>query len=265
MWRFRKNNLIINDQDKLFAHKVHLEKLLKAKPHIQNKGPEMPNFLKNKLSINEYLRSKEHKRCYENAVIFSRLLDIDNSISEYSYINRPIYCAAFDKKKYNFDKTEKMRNTLMENKHFFVRLIKQKSHYPTQYLINSKDYELLLKRNNKKRIDNPNINFATFNEFKKNLEKKYKLRRSYSAENIEPIYSNEKRYKKYYQDVNENSTSRNNFDLNYVSSIKSYKDINSKNSCNNIGCLSTMISSKQGKCISRCQSAFMRSQKYYNY
>ena len=49
MWRFRKNNLLVNEKDKLFVHKVHLERLLHAKTHIQNKGPKMPFFLKNKI------------------------------------------------------------------------------------------------------------------------------------------------------------------------------------------------------------------------
>ena len=42
---------LINDKDKLFVHRVHLERLLNAKTHIQNKGPETPYFMKNKLSI----------------------------------------------------------------------------------------------------------------------------------------------------------------------------------------------------------------------
>ena len=104
MWNFRKNNLIINDSDNFFVHKVHLERLLHTKTHIKNKGPELPFFIKNKLSLKEALRSKERKRCYENTILFSRLLEIDNSMSNYSRYNKPVYCPAFDKLRYNFTK-----------------------------------------------------------------------------------------------------------------------------------------------------------------
>ena len=59
MWRIRKNNLIINEHDNFFSHRTHLEKLLYAKPHVQNKGPKMPFFLKNKYQqIIYYVQSK---------------------------------------------------------------------------------------------------------------------------------------------------------------------------------------------------------------
>ena len=266
MWKFRKNNLIINDQDNLLAHRIHLEKLLRAKPHIQNKGPEMPYFMKNKLSIKQFLKSKDRKRCYENAVIFSHLLKIDNSISDYGQQNKPIYCAAFDRKKYNFDKTEKMRNTQRENNQLFTRLINQKTHYPFQNLLKAKFFEIHLKKTIlKQRFDNPNINFATFYEFKKNIIKKLKFKKSRSVECLEPSDFDEKDL---YYNCNSKCDSelmdKNNLSFNYLgSSGKSFKDnINKHN--NNIGCLSTMINTKTklGKEINRCQSAFMKRLNY---
>ena len=267
MWKFRKNNLIINDQDKLLAHRIHLEKLLRAKPHIQNKGPEMPYFMKNKLSIKQFLKSKDRKRCYENAVIFSRLLKIDNSISDYGPQNKPIYCAAFDRKKYNYEKYEKMRNTQRENSQLFTRLINQKTHYPIQNLLNAKFFEIHLKKHLlKQRFDNPNINFATFCEFKKNIVKKLKNKKSRSVEYLDPSDFDEKDY------FNSNCISKcdselmdkNNCCFSYMGSLgKSFKDnINKHN--NNSGFLSTMLTSKTklGKDITRCQSAFMKRQNY---
>ena len=140
MWNFRKNNLIINDSDNFFVHKVHLERLLHTKTHIKNKGPELPFFIKNKLSLKEALRSKERKRCYENTILFSRLLEIDNSMSNYSRYNKPVYCPAFDKLRYNFTKKEKAKNTKRQNKVIFTRLLKQKSHYPTNLFLNLNNY-----------------------------------------------------------------------------------------------------------------------------
>ena len=174
MWRMRKNNLLINDKDKLFVHRVHLERLLHAKPHVKNKGPETPYFMKNQLSKKELLRSKERKRCYENALIFSRLLEINRSISPYSKTFRPLYCASFDRKKYNFNKTEKIKEISKENSFLFHKLINEKPHYKTKNILKSNDYETYLKEIiiKRHRNDNPNIKFATFSQFKKNIEKK---------------------------------------------------------------------------------------------
>ena len=87
MWNFRKNNLIINDFDNFFVHKVHLERLLNTKTHIKNKGPDLPYFMKYKLSLKEFLRARERKREYEDAILFSRLVHIDSSLSNYSKEN----------------------------------------------------------------------------------------------------------------------------------------------------------------------------------
>ena len=59
MWNFRKNNLLVNDKDKLFVHKVHLENLLHARSYINNKGRETPYFIKYKLSKRKSLRDIE--------------------------------------------------------------------------------------------------------------------------------------------------------------------------------------------------------------
>ena len=84
MWRIMKNNLVINDKDKLFVHRVHLENLLHAKSYINNKGKETPYFIKYKLSRRKFLRDQESKINYENSIIFSRLVEISKSISPYS-------------------------------------------------------------------------------------------------------------------------------------------------------------------------------------
>ena len=264
MWRFRKNNLIINDQDNFAAHKAHLEKLFHIKSHIQNKGPEMPYFLKNKISTNHLLRSKEDKKCYENAIIFSRLLEIDSSKSYYNKTKCPLYCAAFDFQKYNFDKEEKMRDTQRENQKIFVRLIKQKSHYPTKKFLNVnyiKNYYKSIAR--RQRFDNPNINYATFNEFKDNILQSYNLRKVHSVRNFGTL--NKRRKKNDYNFSDTNVVGRNYNDLNYVSNtrspVSSYRNfINNKNRFNSTGIFNNMENNKNkiGKKITRSQSAYFR-------
>ena len=265
MWRIRKNNLIINDHDNFFSHRAHLEKLLHAKPHVQNKGPKMPFFLKNKISTNHLLRSIEDKKCYENAIIFSRLLEIESSISNYNKIKRPLYCAAFDKKKYNFDKEEKMRDTQRENAKLFIRLVRQKSHYPTKGFLklnNHKNYyKNIVKR---QRFDNPNIDFATFNEFKNNLVQSYNLKRARSVADFKTL-SKRRKNNKYYNISDNNLLGINNNDTNCLTNVRSpansYRTfINSQNRINNNGSLSEREHNGNiiGKKLTRSKSAFLK-------
>ena len=109
MWRIRKNNLLINEREKLELHKTQLERLLQVKTHINNNGPHLPFFLRNKLSKKEALKEKEQQRIYENSILYSRLLAIHHSPSPYSMCNAPIYCPAFDKKRFHYDKKEKAK------------------------------------------------------------------------------------------------------------------------------------------------------------
>lgn len=253
MWRFRKNNLLINEKDKLFVHKVHLERLLHAKTHIQNQGPDIPYFMKNKLSKKEILRVKEKKRCYENSIIFSRLLEINNALSPYSKSNKPIYCPAFDKKKHNFDKKEKLKAIYKHNQFLFKRLINEKPFYPTKHLFEINDFENYIRGNIKRQhIDNPNIRFATFKQFKKNIIKNYNLKRSNSAKIFRTIIDSRNDG---YFDKNLNNYS------NYTHGLgnnRSYNNIMMKNNkkTNNNSFSSTMHTSKIGRTLSRCQSAF---------
>ena len=183
MWRLRKNNLVINEKDKLFVHKVHLERLLHAKTHIQNKGPDIPYFMKNKLSKKETMRVKERKRCYEN------------------------------------------------------------------YL-----------RGNIKRqhIANPNIRFATFSQFKKNISRNYILRRSNSAKTFRNNYEPKTDPLKMEKNDKNNYSNFSNIvpNKNYNNRLKKNKRNN-----NNISSNSTATASKMGRSLSRCQSAFILRNK----
>ena len=255
MWKLMNNNLVINDKDKLYIHRIHLEKLLNAKSYIQNKGPDIPFFLKYNISNNELRRYKDRKRCYENAVIFSRLLDINNSISDYSKTYRPSYCAAFDKKKYDFDKTERIRNISRENISLYSRLIKEKTHYPIKKFLNSSNYAIHLKDIIKRqRSDNPNINFASFSQFKKNIIRDKKMNRSNSARMLRSSY-----IKKINKNLNESS------DMNIINNY-SYKRINSKkNNINNAitnGLIKNKLLGKNN--LNRCQSALYEKKQLYN-
>ena len=118
MWRFRNNNRLINEKEKLELHKMQLERLLQVRSNISNLGPPLPFFLKNKLSKKEALKEKEQKRVYENSIIYSRLLSINNKPSPYSKFNAPIYCPAFDKKRFHYDKKQKAEELSKRNSYY---------------------------------------------------------------------------------------------------------------------------------------------------
>lgn len=263
MWRIRKNNLLVNEKDKLFVHKVHLERLLHAKTHIQNKGPDIPYFMRNNLSKREIMRVKERKRCYENSIIFSRLLEINKTFSPYSKIHKPKYCPAFDKKRHYFDKIEKQRDIYNHNQFLFNRLVNEKSFYPTKLLFKVNDYENYIRGNIKRQhYDNPNIKFASFNQFKKNIIRNYNYKRSNSLQMSRPTITS--RNDGLIPDNNNYSNDNNGIEYNKSYNNIIRKDIKKNN--NNNSFISTNQTSKMGRTMSRCQSALsIRNKKKYNF
>jgi hypothetical protein len=262
MWRFRLNNLLINEKDKLFVHKVHLERLLQAKTHIENKGPETPYFMKKQLSKKETHRVKEKKRCYENAILFSRLYQINNSLSPYSRSNTPVYCPAFDKKRHNFDKIEKKKEITKLNQFLFKRFLNEKSFYPVKQLLDTNDYEIYLKSIIKRQHKaNPNINFATFSQFKKNIYRNYKLQRCNSAKTFQCRPIEHTRDEMCEKNINNHNNNKDNNSINPICYNKNYKSIRNRRNYNNISSSSTMPASRIGISLSRCQSAFANKSK----
>lgn len=170
MWRFRANNPICEEKERLHVHKVHLERLLESRPHVQMNGPDLPYFLKNKLSLKEILRCRAKKINYENFIIFSRLQSVSQKPSPYSRIYTPAYCPAYDKKKHNFDKKERAKEIYNQNNYYYTRFAKEKPHYSTKALLDLNDYENYLRGNIKRQhLANPNLEFCTYNAFKQNV------------------------------------------------------------------------------------------------
>jgi hypothetical protein len=253
MWRIRKNNLLVNEKDKLFVHKVHLERLLHAKTTIKNKGPEVPYFMKNKLSKKEILRVNENKRCRENSIIYSRLIEINKSFSPYSQIYRPQYCPAFDKKKHFFDKIEKIKDIRSHNKFLFNRFINEKSYYPTKLFFKINSYENYLKENIKRQhFDNPNVKFVTYSQFKNNIVRNMELnRRCRSAKRPTSLVVSRKEDE---LDPAAELIGLENEGNYSIFQDKSYNTIKMKNNNSN-SFYSTNQTSKMKKEFSRCQSA----------
>lgn len=279
MWRFRNNNRLINEKEKLELHKMQLERLLQVRSNISNLGPPLPFFLKNKLSKKEALKEKEQKRVYENSIIYSRLLSINNKPSPYSKFNAPIYCPAFDKKRFHYDKKQKAEELSKRNTYYYKRFTKEKPHYSAKNQLEVNIYENYLKNNIlKQHIDNPNIFFCTYEDFKENL-KKQGLRRCKSARKIKKNndvknYSNCSYYNNNYSSVfgiSKNGKLNRNNSCGYFSCYVDNKNdgkgknkivnFNSANNNNNSTGISSGMSSNTPLTFSRCQSAIDNRKK----
>lgn len=186
MWRFRPNNLICEEKERLHVHKVHLERLLETRPHVQTKGPAPPYFMKNKLSLKEILRCRAKKINYENYIIFSRLQSVSTKPSPYSRIYSPLYCPAYDKRRHNFDKKERAKEIYKQNNYYYSRFAKEKPFYSTKALLDLNDYENYIRNNIRRHhLANPNLEFCTYDIFKQNVIRgNAELTRCGSAQNI---------------------------------------------------------------------------------
>ena len=111
MWNLINNNYICNEKDILRVHKIHLENLLNKKSYLNNKGPEIPYFLKNKLSLKELIRSNQSRINNDNHIMYKKLMHMANNPSPYSkFTNMPKYCPALDKLRFNYSKIERDNN-----------------------------------------------------------------------------------------------------------------------------------------------------------
>ena len=259
MWNLLNNNYICNEKDILRAHKIHLQNLLNKKSYLNNKGPEIPYFLKNKLSLKELIRSNQSRIDNDNHIMYKKLMYMANNHSPYSkYTNMPKYCPALDKLRFNYSKIERDNNIYNENESFFKRFSSKKSIYSTKQLLKKSEYENYLKNNisNSRFLPDIPLRLVTFRQFKSNLlkqtkkirnnvkkaamtigglTKKNKLNKSISAKDI--IYFNR-------NNINENYRYNNNY-------INNYNNLSS----NDLRLVNILTSKADIKKMKRSQSA----------
>ena len=189
MWNFQINNSQIDSKIRFRIHQHHLERLIQTKSKIDDKGMDIPNFLYYNLSKNKVKKDNITKINYENTIIYNRMLSIAEKNSPYSLIEtHPIYCPAFDKKRFNFDKKVKKIQIEKLNKYYYSRFISVKPYYSTKKLLKQNDFYRYLEKG-MKRVDlfNPNLSFVSFNQFKNNIYKEIKImnmKKSHSSKNI---------------------------------------------------------------------------------
>ena len=170
MWNIIYSNSNCNNWNRLKEHKGHLERLVYIKKSIDNKMPKQPKFLKEKVCKKELQRELNREIDKDNIILYKKIYDVKNHPSPYSkLINIPSKCPAFESLYYNT--LIKYKNIEKENemlKHIFISA---KPVINTRKLLDEYNYYKYLKKNiSKKAIDrNPNLNFSSYDRFKKKL------------------------------------------------------------------------------------------------
>ncbi len=248
MWSLLINNYSCNENDILRTHQIHLEKLIKTKTNIDNKSPAIPTFLKNKIYLRHYIKAKERKIKIGNNFMFDKLASIATTCSPYSQTrNIPKYCAAFDKKKFNYSRIQRERTISSENQSFYKRFIQRKSNYPLTKFLKKSKYEQYIKHNISKVRFFPKVTFklCSFNEFKSNVLRESSIRKENS------LYLNEANISL----ISKSNSKTNKNKLNNTF----YKNSDNNNNINKNNCKS--------KRLKRCQSVNHRcfNQITYDY
>lgn len=176
MWSIINNNFICSEKELFRVNKIHLEKLLNMKSHINTKGPETPYFLKNKSYLRQMFKDREFKINNDNNIIYKKLMFTSSSASPYSKYNIPKYCPAFDRQRFNFDKVERQFNIYNDNISFYKRFSSKKSIYSAKKYLKKNDYENIIKHNISKSKFLPQITLklCTYRQFRSNLLKESK-------------------------------------------------------------------------------------------
>ena len=172
MWNLINNNFICSEKDILRNHKIYLENLLHKKSYINNKGPETPYFLKNKISLKGLIKDNDTKINNDNHILHKKLMLTLSSPSLYSKCNNlPKYCPAFDKQRFNFDKIERDINIYNDNTKFYKRFSSKQSIYSSKKFFKKNEYEKYLKKNisYSKFLPNIPLRLCTFKQYKLNL------------------------------------------------------------------------------------------------
>ena len=160
----------LNNCERFRVHKEHLERLIKAKPAINNSPPSKPFFIYDKASKREERRQELEKINYQNKILIERIDSIGRKPSPYSNcMLKPTSCPAFDKSKSKYNDKKKQFDIIKTNQFLFVRFQETKPYYPTKNFIKSNNEMKQFKEIRRKNISNPNLNYSTFENFRKKL------------------------------------------------------------------------------------------------
>ena len=164
----------LNNCEHFRIHKEHLERLIQAKPAIENSPPLKPFFIYDKASKREERRQELEKINYQNKILIERIDSIGRKPSPYSNcMLKPSIFPALNKSKGTYNDKKKQFDIIKSNKFLFLRFQETKPHYSTKSFIKSNNEMKQLKEIRKKNISNPNLNYSTFENFRKKLYKQF--------------------------------------------------------------------------------------------
>ena len=182
MWKTQKNNLICSYLEAYEDQKRHIERVLSAKNKTQNTiPPYYPKFLKIK-SYKHYMEEEKSEHISkENRILYYRIKDAIKKPSEYSKINEPKKCPAFDKEKLLLKRIKHEINNYQENIRFYYRIEKANSFYPKEeWLKRNKELEENSRIFQKSIFDiSPNLMFSSPERIKNEIER-YRNKRNIS-------------------------------------------------------------------------------------
>ena len=167
------DNNPMNKFNKFINHKGHIERLYTSKSVIKNKSPLIPSFILK--GIKPKGLEKKFKISYENENLFKKLVEIFKTNSKYNRLKiKPAKCPAFERKGYF--QIKKIKDIIHENNSFYKVLKRSKSTMNYSKIendfLNSRYYKKNISKNNV--VHNPNLLFATYQEFNKNLKNRMK-------------------------------------------------------------------------------------------
>lgn len=197
MWNYKSVNESCNKLSRFRVHKEHLERLIQARSYIDDNAKKTPEFLKIPPSLRMPAKDNIRKIDYENKILYTRMYSILMKKSPYSAsIVRPVPCPAFDFKKCDYNKKYSLYELQKRNQWLCSRFTDAKSFYPTKNFFRQGDFNEYLRKGLQRSCSNPNINFATYAEFKQKLARQImsarKDRSGYnkSLSNNKSLYTN---------------------------------------------------------------------------
>ena len=115
----------LNNCEHFRIHKEHLERLIQAKPAIENSPPLKPFFIYDKASKREERRQELEKINYQNKILIERIDSIGRKPSPYSNcMLKPSIFPALNKSKSTYnDKKNKGRTTPMKISEVRIRKV----------------------------------------------------------------------------------------------------------------------------------------------
>ena len=174
MWQTIKSNLICGYLEAYENQKKHIERVISAKEITKNKiPPYYPKFLKLKVYKNYIEETKNDKLKEENKMYFYKINKAKEKSSQYSRINEPKKCPAFDKDLIYFKRINNEIKNYKENVRFYNKIGNISSYYNHEEF---KERNKLLDDNSKllqKSIFDisPSLFFLSPSRIKKEVEK----------------------------------------------------------------------------------------------